>query len=77
MTRINIERQKELEPKRMIAAKNKLATLGFEIYYEDETKIKFMHKGEAVSLYPYSGWHTGRSIKDGMGLENLLKQLKK
>lgn len=73
--RLNIERQNELEPKRMEAAKAAIKKLGFEITYEDKTKINFWFKGSAVHFYPYSGWATGKTIKDGRGLENLLKQL--
>ena len=36
-----------------------------------------MFDNEKVKFFPYSGWHTGKSIKDGRGIENLLKQLKK
>lgn len=75
MARLDKDRQYELEPKRISFAVEQLAKLGIEIDYEDDTKIKFMYKGEVVTLFPYSGWHTGKSIKDGRGLNNLLKQL--
>lgn len=77
MPRLDIERKYELEPKRMIYAKQQIEALGFKITYEDKTKINFWFKGSAVHFYPYSGWATGKTIKDGRGLENLLKQLKK
>lgn len=80
MSRLNIERQKELEPERMQYAKNKLNELMFEITSEiniDNKKyLEFVYKGEVVRFYPYSGWATGKSIKDGRGLQNLLNQLK-
>lgn len=74
--RLNTERQKELEPKRMEYAISELEALGFEIDYRDDTKIKFQFNGSVITLYPYSGWHTGKTITDGRGINNLLKQLK-
>lgn len=74
--RLNQDREKELQPKRIEYAVKRLNELGYIVMEVDDTKIKFWHKGEVVIFYPYSGWHTGKSIKDGRGLENLLKQLK-
>lgn len=73
--RLDKDREAELKPKRIEFAIEQLAKVGIEIYYEDDTKIKFMYEGEVVTLFPYSGWHTGKSIQDGRGLKNLLKQL--
>lgn len=75
MARLGINRQRELEPKRIRFAVDLLESKGFEITYIDNTKIKFVYSDHPVTLYPYSGWHTGKSIKDGRGIENLLKQL--
>lgn len=74
--RLNIERQKELEPKRFEYAVAALTKLGYEITFQDEIKLEFIHKGEKIQLFPYSGWHTGKTIKDGRGINDLLKQLK-
>lgn len=76
MARLDIERQKELEPKRLEFAKNVITNLGFEIIFENENQLQFMFKNEKVTLFPFSGWHTGKSIKDGRGIENLIKQIK-
>lgn len=76
MPRLDIERQNELEPKRIDYAVQQLESLGIEILSRDERKITFLFKGEKCVLFPYSGWHTGKSIKDGRGINNLLKQLK-
>lgn len=75
MARLNIERQKEIEPTRVGLAANAIKELGFDIEV-DMAKIEFIFKGEKVTHWCYSGWHTGKSIKDGRGLQNLLKQLK-
>lgn len=76
MPRLDQERQKELEPERMKYACQKLAELGI-VYMADETKVCFRWKDSKVTLFPYSGWHTGKSIKDGRGINKLIAQLKK
>lgn len=77
MARQNQELQDELEPKRMAYAKEQITSLGYEIIYEDKTKLQFEFKGKKVNLFAYSGWHTGPTIADGRGIEKLLKQIKK
>ena len=75
MARLNIERQRELEPERMNHAKKKLMALGFDVTEVGTTELQFTFKGKIVRFYPYSGWATGASIKDGRGLKNLLNQI--
>lgn len=70
------EREKELQPKRLLYAKEQITKLGYDILFECDTRIEFEYIGERVSFYPYSGWHSGRSIKDGRGLKKLLNQMK-
>jgi hypothetical protein len=65
-----------LEKKRLEYAKAKIVGIGHAIEYESENEIRFLFKGKPVSFFPYTGWHTGSTIKDGRGLENLLKQIK-
>jgi hypothetical protein len=74
MARLNIERQKELELKRLSYAKKKLMELGFDVT-ESETELRFFYKGSIIKFFPYSGWHSGKGIKDGRGLNKLLKQI--
>lgn len=74
--RLDIERQKELEPKRMEYARNQITALGYEITEENATALKFVFKGSTVTLFPYSGWHTGKTIQDGRGIAKLLKQIR-
>lgn len=76
MARLDIDRQQELEPKRVEFARKQLEKLGFKLTVEEKT-ITFLFNGHIVKLFPFTGWHTGKSIKDGRGLENLIKQLKK
>lgn len=39
------------------------------------TTLQFTFRGSPVTLYPYSGWFTGKTVKDGRGIMNLLKQI--
>lgn len=74
--RIDQEREARLQPKRMEVARAAIENLGYKITFQDETKINFWYKGDAVHYYPYSGWATGKGIKDGRGLQHLLEQIK-
>jgi len=76
MGRLNIERQNALEPKRLQHAKREIEKLGYKIVSETETELRFEYMGHIVYYFPYSGWHSGSSIKDGRGLSKLLSQLK-
>lgn len=77
MARLNIDRQERLEPKRIVYAIQRIEQLGYTITVRDNKKIQFIHKGQIVTFYPYSGWATGKTIQDGRGLDKLLKQLGK
>jgi hypothetical protein len=76
MARLDIERQVQLEGRRMDYAKEELEKRGFTVEQFGNTKLQFTYKGARITLYPYSGWATGTTIQDGRGIENLLKQLK-
>lgn len=73
--RLDQEREAHLQPKRLAACKAKLEQLGFTIIQQDHTKLVFQFKGAKIQFWPYSGWHTGKTITDGRGFQNLLKQL--
>lgn len=74
--RIDTERQKELEPKRIEHVKKLLAKRNIPIEYESNREIRFIHKGKRIVIFPYSGWFSGKGIVDGRGISNLIKQLK-
>lgn len=76
MARLDIERQIELEPLRMEYAKEQISALGYEVSEHDGKELRFFHRGKIVKFFPYSGWATGATIKDGRGLRRLLNQLK-
>lgn len=76
MSRLNIDRQNKLEPIRLQKAIMEITNLGLKITSITQKMIEFEFKGHTVRFYPYSGWATGKTIKDGRGLNNLIKQLK-
>ncbi len=68
--------KKKIQKERWEFAISELTDLGIDIYYESISEIRFEHQGQIVIFFPYSGWHTGKSILDGRGLNKLLTQLK-
>lgn len=70
------DRQNKLEPVRLERAIMGITNLGLKITSITQKMIEFEFKGSTVRFFPYSGWATGKTIKDGRGLNNLLKQLK-
>ena len=76
MARLDTQKQKELEPKRMEYAREQIEKLGYYIIFECDTRLEFVFKEEKIILFPYSGWHAGKTIKDGRGIKKLLSQIK-
>ena len=74
--RLNKEKQLIDEPKRIAYAKDEITKLGYEIILEDASCIGFLFNGSMVKIFPYSGWFSGKSVNDGRGIKNLLKQIK-
>lgn len=74
--RLDQDRQRRLEPKRVAFAVDQLRRLGIEPESVSDTTVRFVWRGSPVVLFPYSGWHSGRTIRDGRGLDNLLRQLR-
>lgn len=77
MARLNKKRQADLEPLRMVTAIKSLKDKGYEpiIPKGNEHCICFQFKDNTITYFPYSGWASGKGIKAGRGLKNLLKQL--
>lgn len=73
--RLDKEREAKLQPVRIDFAIQMLEELG-KYVEKTETTIYFIHNKEMITFWPYSGWFSGKGIKDGRGLQNLLKQLK-
>lgn len=73
--RLDQEKQKKLEPLRMKSCKTELEKLGFEVRVVSKTELQFEFMGSTIRFWPYSGWHSGKTILDGRGFNNLVYQL--
>ena len=73
MARLNIERQNKLEPQRMDYAQAQIEKLGYKVDRVSDNQLRFEFNGSTINYYPYSGWASGATIKDGRGIKNLLK----
>lgn len=77
MAQLDIERQRRMELPRLIYASEQICKLGYTVTVRSDMKsLQFEHNSSTVTFFPYSGWATGKTINDGRGLHNLLKQLK-
>ncbi len=76
MARLNKERQNDLEPKRIEIAKKEIEKLGYKVKKVSYCELNFEYGNFKVKYFPYSGWASGATIKDGRGLKNLLNQIK-
>jgi hypothetical protein len=75
--RLNQEREEKLRPIRFTKAVKEIEKLGFKA--TDDVcmdRVRFEYEGSTILYYPYSGWATGKTIKDGRGLAPLLRQLR-
>ena len=77
MPRLDKERQDRLQPKSIDFAVKEIIKRGISgVIVNDDNCIEFFYKGNLIKFFPYSGWHSGKGIVDGRGIDNLLKQLK-
>jgi len=67
--RINIQRE------RKHLAIDKLSAAGYDCHYESDSEIRFFYNGNEITYFPFKQWFTGKGIKDGRMLDNLLKQI--
>lgn len=72
---INGHSKNTVQASRVDYAISELADIGIDVHYKDNFKIKFLYQGHEVTFFPFTGWATGKSIRDGRGIQNLIKQL--
>lgn len=65
----------EKEEPRMDYAIRKLTEAGYEVDRVNDNELNFLFKGNLIKLFPYTGWNTGKGIKDGRGIQKLLNQI--
>lgn len=74
--RLNKEREERLEPIRIESTKKKLEELGYVVtHIEGDKKLTFIYNNSKVTFFPYSGWFSGKTVKDGRGFKKLLKEI--
>ena len=73
--RLDQEREAKLQPERLKYCLGELEQNGFVITYKDYSRLEFMFEGSKITLWPYSGWFSGKGIKDGRGFKNLMEQI--
>ena len=75
MARLDIDRQLELEPKRMEFAKKAIEARGYKVIQVSNTELQFEYNNHEVRFFPYSGWATGSTVINGRGIKKLLRQI--
>lgn len=75
--RLDQEREAEAQPKRMKSCRETLEKKwGLEIVGGDgRTRLDVKGKGLSFSLWPYSGWWSGKDIGSGRGFKKLEQKL--
>ncbi len=71
-----IKDKKQLEKERIDYAEFMIVEAGYDVLTKTDLELTFNYKDSLIKFFPYTGWATGKTIKDGRGLKNLLKQLK-
>lgn len=70
----------DITERRMKYAVDQLLSLGLDLNIKStngkDNVILFLWRGSQISFWPYSGWATGKTIKDCRGIKNLIDQLK-
>lgn len=69
--------ESDLKHKRMQIALCEIFDAGYEPEQINASEIQFEFKGSIVRFYPFSGWATGKTIRDGRGIKKLIEQIKK
>ena len=73
---IDAEKRGRLAPKRVEYAIDALTQLGYEVSQINDHELNIEFKGSVITIFPYTGWHSGKTIKDGRGIDNLIEKLK-
>lgn len=77
MAVLDTNKRAKYELKRFDYAIEQLGKLGIKDITKSEKSLKFTYKTISVTLYPYSGWFTGKGIQDGRGIMELISKLKR
>lgn len=67
--------KEQLQPSRIEYAKSQIEMKGYAVTVVEDNRIEFEFDGNKITHFAYTGWHSGKGIKDGRGINNLLKQI--
>lgn len=65
----------ELQPERMAYAIKQIEAKGYQVTRMGPAKIVFEYEGYQINFFPYTGWASGKTITDGRGIKNLIRQI--
>lgn len=69
-------KRNENEPGRREYVISALREKGYKPTEDQEQKcIRFDFRGNTITIWPYTGWFSGKGVKDGRGIKKLLKQI--
>lgn len=70
------KKRNDNEPGRWEYVLKVLREKGYTPVEDPENKcIRFSFNGNTVTVWPYTGWFSGKGVKDGRGIKKLLKQI--
>ena len=52
-----------------------VAPMGFDVKLINDAELNFVYKDAILKYCPCTAWASGKTIKDGRGLNNLINQL--
>lgn len=67
----------EENERRMEYAQLKIEAEGYEVFRVTDKELQFEYKGALIHFFPYTGWASGKTIKDGRGINNLINQIRR
>ena len=71
-----LKKRNENEPGRWEYVLKSLRERGYKPVEDKDNKcIKFSYNGNTITVFPYTGWFTGKGVKDGRGIRKLLNQI--
>ena len=73
---ITAAKRNENEPGRQEYVIRVLSEKGYKPIIDTQNKcVRFEYRGNMITVWPYTGWFSGKGVKDGRGIKKLLKQI--
>lgn len=69
-------KREQKEPSRWQYILRELKEKGYDPQEDNENKcIRFLFHDNTITVWPYTGWFSGKRIKDGRGTKKLFRQI--